>query len=129
MQPTLIATRYRETQALFSVWLDCASPLRHRSLPCLRWLSPGQRGRDEAVRRPQGGDAVFLRGVYGVQRRDFDRLLLQEHGSIVIGTGTTLTCLTAIKRQEDGEWRLVHAHFCVDVPDEEAATYRRGAWV
>jgi hypothetical protein len=29
------------------------------------------------------------------------------------------TRLTAVMRQEDGRWKLVHAHFSVGVPDEE----------
>jgi ketosteroid isomerase-like protein len=27
--------------------------------------------------------------------------------------------VTAVVRQEDGAWRIVHAHFSVGVPDEE----------
>jgi ketosteroid isomerase-like protein len=29
------------------------------------------------------------------------------------------TRLTAVMRQEDGRWKLVHAHFSVGVPDDE----------
>jgi SnoaL-like protein len=30
------------------------------------------------------------------------------------------TRLTAVLRQEDGDWKIVHLHFSVGVPDEEA---------
>jgi ketosteroid isomerase-like protein len=39
----------------------------------------------------------------------------------VLPDGAVLTTrLTAVLRQEDGEWRLVQAHFSVGVPDELA---------
>jgi hypothetical protein len=39
----------------------------------------------------------------------------------VLPDGSTLpTRLTAVLRREDDEWKLVHLHFSVGVPDEEA---------
>jgi hypothetical protein len=39
----------------------------------------------------------------------------------VLPDGSTLpTRLTAVLRREDGEWKVVHLHFSVGVPDEEA---------
>jgi SnoaL-like domain len=35
------------------------------------------------------------------------------------------TRLTAIMRQEDGRWKLVHTHFSVGVPDEEVVDLQR----
>jgi SnoaL-like domain len=35
------------------------------------------------------------------------------------------TRLTAVMRQEDGRWKLVHAHFSVGVPDEEVVDLQR----
>jgi hypothetical protein len=41
--------------------------------------------------------------------------------AFVLPDGSTLpTRLTAIVRREDGEWKVVHLHFSVGVPDEEA---------
>ena len=35
------------------------------------------------------------------------------------------TWLTAVMRQEDREWKLVHLHLRVGVPDEEVVELRR----
>lgn len=41
--------------------------------------------------------------------------------SFVLPDGSTLpTRLTAVLREESGEWKIVHLHFSVGVPDEEA---------
>jgi hypothetical protein len=41
--------------------------------------------------------------------------------AFVFPDGSTLpTRLTAVLRSEDGEWKIVHLHFSVGVPDEEA---------
>ena len=67
--------------------------------------------------RLEAGDA--LRGWEGGSVgwvADQPTFVLHQHGA------TIPPRLTAIMRQEDGEWKLVQAHFCVDVPDEEAAT-------
>ena len=46
-----------------------------------------------------------------------------DQSTFVLPDGATIpTRLTAIMRQEDGEWKLVQAYFYVDVPDEAAAT-------
>ncbi len=36
------------------------------------------------------------------------------------GSGHVRSRMTAVLRNEGGDWRLVHAHFSVGVPDEEA---------
>jgi hypothetical protein len=44
-----------------------------------------------------------------------------DHPSFVLPDGSRLpTRLTAVLRNEDGEWRVVHLHFSVGVPDEDA---------
>jgi ketosteroid isomerase-like protein len=44
-----------------------------------------------------------------------------DHPSFVLPDGTYLpTRLTAVLHNEDGEWKIVHLHFSVGVPDEEA---------
>jgi ketosteroid isomerase-like protein len=43
-----------------------------------------------------------------------------DQPTFVIPDGTTIpTRLTAVLHQEDGEWKLVNAHFSVGVPNEE----------
>jgi SnoaL-like domain len=37
------------------------------------------------------------------------------------------TRLTAVLRQEDGEWKVVHLHFSVGVPDEQAMQLTGGS--
>ena len=67
----------------------------------------------------------------GVGLQAGDNLRGYEEGSMgwavdqptfVLPAGSTIpTRLTAVVRQEDGgKWKLVHAHFAVGVPDEEA---------
>jgi hypothetical protein len=44
-----------------------------------------------------------------------------DHPSFVLRDGSYLpTRLTAVLHREDGEWKIVHLHFSVGVPDEEA---------
>jgi hypothetical protein len=48
--------------------------------------------------------------------------------SFVLPDGSTLpTRLTAVLREEDGAWKIVHLHFSVGVPDEEAIKPPPGA--
>jgi SnoaL-like domain len=42
-----------------------------------------------------------------------------DRPSAVLPEGTISTRLTGVVRQEEGEWRLVHIHLSVGVPDEE----------
>lgn len=37
-----------------------------------------------------------------------------------IATYGQMMLLTAVLREEDGDWKVVHLHFSVGVPDEEA---------
>jgi hypothetical protein len=77
------------------------------------------------------GDTAF--GMVGIRLEAGDALRGWEEGSVgwvadqptfvLHQHGATIpTRLTAIMRQEDGERKLVQAYFCVDVPNEEAAT-------
>ena len=38
---------------------------------------------------------------------------------VVLPEGTISTRLTGVVRQEEGEWRFVHIHLSIGVPDEE----------
>ena len=69
-------------------------------------------------------------GMEGIRLEGGDSLYAYEHGPVgwladraafVLPDGTAINCrLTAVMCQEDGEWRLVQAHFSVGVPDEQA---------
>ena len=43
----------------------------------------------------------------------------------VLPDGTISTRLTGVVRQEEGEWRFVHLHLSVGVPDEEVVELQR----
>ena len=43
----------------------------------------------------------------------------------VLPDGTISTHLTGVVRQEEGEWRFVHLHLSVGVPDEEVVELQR----
>ena len=67
----------------------------------------------------------------GVRLEAGDALRSYQEGSVgrvtdqstfVFPDGATIpTRLAAVMREEDGTWKLVQAHFSVDVPDEEVA--------
>ena len=40
-------------------------------------------------------------------------------------SGTISTRLTGVVHQEEGEWRLVHIHLSVGVPDEEVVELQK----
>lgn len=71
-------------------------------------------------------------GMEGVRLEAGDALRGWEEGPVgwaadqptfTLPDGSTIpTRLTAVMRQEDGDWKLVQAHFSVGVADEEAAT-------
>jgi ketosteroid isomerase-like protein len=44
---------------------------------------------------------------------------------LVLPDGTISTRLTSVVRQEEGEWRFVHIHLSVGVPDEEVVELQR----
>jgi ketosteroid isomerase-like protein len=44
---------------------------------------------------------------------------------VVLPDDTISTRLTGVVRQEEGEWRLVHIHLSVGVPDEEVVELQR----
>ena len=44
---------------------------------------------------------------------------------VVLPDGTISTRLTGVVRQEEGEWRFVHLHLSVGVPDEEVVELQR----
>ena len=44
---------------------------------------------------------------------------------VVLPDGTIWTRLTGVVRQEEGEWRFVHLHLSVGVPDEEVVELKR----
>ena len=44
----------------------------------------------------------------------------------VLPEGVISTRLTGVVRQEEGEWKLVHIHLSVGVPDEEVVGLQRG---
>jgi hypothetical protein len=47
--------------------------------------------------------------------------LALDKPSFVLPNGARLpTRLTAVLHQEEGEWKVVHLHFSVGVPDEHA---------
>jgi hypothetical protein len=49
-----------------------------------------------------------------------------EQPAFVFPDGSSMqTRLTAVMRQEDGHWRLVHMHVSVGVPDEEVVELQR----
>ena len=43
----------------------------------------------------------------------------------VLPDGTISTRLTGVVRQEEGEWRLVHIHLSIGVPDEEVVELQK----
>jgi ketosteroid isomerase-like protein len=44
-----------------------------------------------------------------------------DRPTFVLGDGSTVPSrMTAVMHQEDGEWKLVHAHWSVGVPNREA---------
>jgi ketosteroid isomerase-like protein len=64
--------------------------------------------------RLEGGDSPtgFRGGDVGYAR---------DTPAFVLPDGSRLpTRLTAVLAEQDGEWRMVHAHFSVGVPDEQA---------
>jgi hypothetical protein len=49
-----------------------------------------------------------------------------DRPSIVMADGTTIsTRLTSVVHQEEGEWRFVHVHLSVGVPDEEVVELQK----
>ncbi len=49
-----------------------------------------------------------------------------DRPSIVMADGTAIPArLTGVVRQEEGEWRLVHIHISVGVPDEEVVELQK----
>ena len=67
----------------------------------------------ETVRMEAGEDPrCFEEGMMG---------WVADRPTFVLGDGTTVPSrMTAVMRQEDGEWKLVHAHWSVGVPNREA---------
>ncbi len=65
------------------------------------------------VRLEDGGAPVGFRGT--------DVGFAIDRPSFVLADGSRLsTRLTAVLAEQGGEWKVVHAHFSVGVPDEEA---------
>ena len=53
---------------------------------------------------------------------------LTDTPSFGFSDGSTFpTRVTAILRKEGGSWRMLHSHFSVGIPDEEAIAMHRGA--
>jgi hypothetical protein len=48
-----------------------------------------------------------------------------DRPSVVLPGGTISTRLTGVVRQEEGEWRFVHIHISVGVPDEEVVELQK----
>ena len=48
-----------------------------------------------------------------------------DRPTAVLPEGTISTRLTGVVRQEEGEWRLVHVHLSVGVPDAEVVELQR----
>ncbi len=48
-----------------------------------------------------------------------------DRPTAVLPDGPISTRLTGVVRQEDGEWRLVHIHLSVGVPDEEVVELQK----
>ena len=44
----------------------------------------------------------------------------------VLPEGAISTRLTGVVRREEGEWKVVHIHLSVGVPDEEVVELQRG---
>ena len=78
------------------------------------WISTYAGGIAEmGVRLEAGASPLGFRGG--------DVGYVRDDPAFVLPDGSRLpTRLTAILAEQDGEWRMVHAHFSVGVPDEEA---------
>jgi ketosteroid isomerase-like protein len=50
---------------------------------------------------------------------------VSDRPTAVLPDGPISTRLTGVVRQEDGEWRLVHIHLSVGVPDEEVVELQK----
>lgn len=78
------------------------------------WLGAYEAGIAEIGLTLEGGSEVagFAEGDAG---------FATDQPAFVLPNGGRLrTRLTAVLGREDGEWKMVHAHFSVGVPDEEA---------
>ncbi len=64
---------------------------------------------------------ITLRGTAPTGYAEGDLGFGTDTPSFVLPDGSTLpTRLSAVLRAEDGEWKVVHLHFSVGVPDEQA---------
>jgi hypothetical protein len=90
--------------------------------------APGE-GHDEReawIRSYESGMAGEMAGMRleGVDPRGYEEGSMGwgvDTPSFVLPDGSRLpTRLTAVVHREDGEWKVVHLHFSVGVPDEEA---------
>jgi ketosteroid isomerase-like protein len=71
-------------------------------------MTEGQTVRMEAGEDPR----CFEEGTVG---------WVADRPTFVLGDGTTVPSrMTTVMRQEDGEWKLVHAHWSLGVPNREA---------
>ncbi len=78
------------------------------------WANTYGAGIAAAGLKLEGGDAL-------VAYRGDDVGFALDRPSFLLPNGARLpTRLTAVLAEQDGDWRMVHAHFSVGVPDEEA---------
>ena len=77
------------------------------------WIATYRVGIGEFVLRLEGGDSP-------VGYRSGDVGFAIDRPTFVLPGGRLPARLTAVLAEQDGEWRMVHAHFSVGVPDEEA---------
>ena len=77
------------------------------------WISTYDRAVKSAGIELRGDDPTGYREGsmgWGVDRASF----------VMPDGGVLRTRLTAILREQDGEWKVVHLHFSVGVPDDQA---------
>ena len=77
------------------------------------WISTYESGIAEAGIKLEGSDpSGYEEGTVGWG---------VDHPAFVLPDGSRLpTRLTAVLHKADGDWKIVHLHFSVGVPDEEA---------
>ena len=77
------------------------------------WLAAfeGQMSQTEGMRLEPGEVRGYEEGSLG---------WVVDRPTFVLAEGPTIpTRLTGVVRKEDGEWKLVHLHFSIGVPDEQ----------
>jgi hypothetical protein len=84
------------------------------------WVQAYRDGIAEAGLKLEPGDSI--RGW----EEDETGFALDDPSFVLPNGGRLPTRLTAVLHKEDGEWKVVHLHFSVGVPDEEAVQMPEG---